>query len=72
LRARLPCYQIKAIQAPIKERYKTDPKDAYITLKAHGTLDDQNIACEVETGRLLAVAGLHPASGGDRPGTVLR
>jgi uncharacterized OsmC-like protein len=55
---------LRAIQAPIKERYKTDPKDAYITLKAHGTLDDQNIACKVETGRLLAVAGLHPATGG--------
>ncbi|ATU94312.1 OsmC family protein [Phyllobacterium zundukense] len=55
---------LRAVQAPIKERYKTHPKDAYITLKAHGTLDDQNIACKVETGRLLAVAGLHPATGG--------
>ncbi len=55
---------LRAVQAPIKERYKTDPKVAYITLKAHGTLDDQNIACKVETGRLLAVAGLHPATGG--------
>jgi uncharacterized OsmC-like protein len=55
---------LRAIQAPIKERYKTNPKDAYITLKARGTLDDQGIACKVETGRLLAVAGLHPATGG--------
>ena len=55
---------LRAIQAPLKERYKTNPKDAYITLKAYGTLDDQNIACKVETGRLLAVAGLHPATGG--------
>lgn len=54
---------LRAIQAPLKERYKTNPKDAYITLKAYGTLDDQNIACKVETGRLLAVAGLHPATG---------
>src|ERR1700758_4556570 len=55
---------LRALQAPIKERYKTDPKAAVITLKAHGTLDDSNIACKVETGRALAVAGLHPATGG--------
>ena len=52
------------MQAPIKERYKTDPGAALITLKAKGSLDDQNIACKVETGRALAVAGLHPATGG--------
>jgi hypothetical protein len=56
--------ELRALQAPIKERYKTDPKAAVITLKAHGTLDDSNIACKVETGRALAVAGLHPATGG--------
>src|SRR3979411_2396065 len=56
--------ELRAMQAPIKERYKTDPKTAVITLKAKGTLDDQNIACKVETGRALAVAGLHPATGG--------
>ncbi len=55
---------LRAIQAPIKERYKTEPKAAFITLKAKGTLDDANIACKVETGRALAVAGLHPATGG--------
>src|SRR6478609_5611118 len=55
---------LRAMQAPIKERYKGDPKAAFITLKAKGTLDDQNIACKVETGRALAVAGLHPATGG--------
>jgi uncharacterized OsmC-like protein len=55
---------LRAIQAPIKERYRTNPQDAYITLTARGTLDDQNVACKVETGRLLAVAGLHPATGG--------
>jgi uncharacterized OsmC-like protein len=55
---------LRAMQAPIKERYKTDPKAAHITLKAEGTLDDANIACKVETGRALAVAGLHPATGG--------
>ena len=55
---------LRAMQAPIKEKYKTDPKSAVITLKARGTLDDQNIACKVETGRAIAAAGLHPATGG--------
>jgi uncharacterized OsmC-like protein len=55
---------LRAMQAPIKDRYKTDPDAAMITLKAHGTLDDTNIACKVETGRALAVAGLHSATGG--------
>jgi uncharacterized OsmC-like protein len=55
---------LRAMQAPLKDRYKSDPKTAYITLKANGTLDDTNIACKVETGRALAVAGLHPATGG--------
>ena len=56
--------ELRAIQAPIKDRYKSDAKAAFITLKAKGTLDDTNIACKVETGRALAVAGLHPATGG--------
>jgi uncharacterized OsmC-like protein len=55
---------LRAMQAPIKERYKADPKAGWITLKAKGSLDDTNIACKVETGRALAVAGLHPATGG--------
>ena len=55
---------LRALQAPIKDRYKTAPQAAFITLKAKGTLDDANIACKVETGRALAVAGLHPATGG--------
>src|ERR1700761_6668965 len=55
---------LRAMQAPIKDRYKAEPKAAFITLKAKGTLDDNNIACKVETGRALAVAGLHPATGG--------
>ena len=55
---------LRALQAPIKDRYKNDPQAALITLKARGTLDDANIACKVETGRALAVAGLHPATGG--------
>jgi uncharacterized OsmC-like protein len=55
---------LRAMQAPLKDRYKGDPKAAYITLKAKGTLDDAHIACKVETGRALAAAGLHPATGG--------
>src|SRR5258705_13921961 len=58
--------ELRAMQAPIKERYKTDPKSAFITLHAKGTLDDSAIACKVETGRALAAAGLHPATGGSR------
>ena len=56
--------ELRAIQAPIKERYKNDPKAGLITLKAKGSLDDTNITCKVETGRALAIAGLHPATGG--------
>jgi uncharacterized OsmC-like protein len=56
--------ELRAMQAPIKERYRSDPKFAFITLKARGTVDDMTIACKVETGRALAVAGLHPATGG--------
>ena len=56
--------ELRAMQAPIKERYKTDPKSAIITLKAKGSIDNEGIACKVETGRALAVAGLHPATGG--------
>ena len=56
--------ELRALQAPLKERYKNEPKAAYITLKAKGSLDDTNVACKVETGRALAIAGLHPATGG--------
>jgi uncharacterized OsmC-like protein len=56
--------ELRQMQAPIKERYKTDPKTALITLKAKGSTDSDGIACKVETGRALAVAGLHPATGG--------
>ncbi len=55
---------LRAMQAPIKAKYKDDPEAAVITLKAQGELDSQNIACKVETGRAMAVAGLHPATGG--------
>ena len=56
--------ELRATQAPIKDRYKSDPKSAMITLKAKGSIENEGIACKVETGRALAVAGLHPATGG--------
>jgi uncharacterized OsmC-like protein len=56
--------ELRALQAPIKERYKRDPAAAFITLKAKGAVDDSALACKVETGRALAIAGLHPATGG--------
>ena len=55
---------LRATQAPIKDRYKSDPKAALITLKAKGSIENEGIACKVETGRALSVAGLHPATGG--------
>src|SRR5215469_15199003 len=55
---------LRSIQAPIKERYRGDAQAAQITLRATGTIDESRIACKVETGHALAVAGLHPATGG--------
>ena len=54
---------LRTLQAPLKDKYRAEPDAAVITLKAQGTLDE-GIACKVETGRALAVAGLHPATGG--------
>jgi uncharacterized OsmC-like protein len=56
--------ELRALQAPIKERYRAQPEDAVITLRAAGTLDSEGIACRVETGRALVDAGLHPSTGG--------
>lgn len=56
--------ELRAMQAPIKDKYKSAPEAARITLRAKGSVDDQSLACKVETGRALAVAGLHPATGG--------
>jgi len=56
--------ELRAMQAPIKERYKSDPTAAVITLKAKGSIDSDGLTCKVETGRALATAGLHPATGG--------
>jgi uncharacterized OsmC-like protein len=60
--------RLRATQAPLKERYEQEPETAVVTLKASGSLGD-GISCSVDTGRALAEAGLHPASGGD--GTLL-
>ncbi len=59
---------LRALQAPLKSRYKDEPGEAMITLKAKGTLGE-NVSCSVDTGRAIAQAGLHPATGGD--GTLL-
>ena len=56
--------ELKALQAPLKQRYKDDPDAAIITLKAAGELDPDKVVCKVETGRALVEAGLHPATGG--------
>jgi uncharacterized OsmC-like protein len=56
--------ELRAIQAPIKERYKETPQAALITLKAEGRLGE-GITCKVQTGEALVAAGLHPATGGD-------
>ncbi len=58
---------LRALQAPLKDKYKESPDAAVVTLKAKGALDDTGIACKVDTGRALVEAGLHPATGG--PGT---
>jgi len=55
--------QLKALQAPIKERYRKDPAAAVVTLRAQGRIGE-GIACRVDTGKALIEAGLHPATGG--------
>jgi uncharacterized OsmC-like protein len=60
--------ELRALQAPLKERYTADPAAALVTLTATGTVGE-GVSCSVQTGRALAEAGLHPASGGD--GTLL-
>jgi uncharacterized OsmC-like protein len=56
--------ELRTLQAPLKIRYATEPEAALVTLSATGTLGE-GVSCCVETGRALATAGLHPASGGD-------
>jgi len=56
--------ELKAVQAPLKARYREDPYAALVTLHAEGTLGAENVSCSVATGRALVEAGLHPATGG--------
>lgn len=56
--------ELRAMQAPLKQRYREAPEAAVITLSARGSLDD-GLTCSVETGKALVQAGLHPATGGD-------
>src|SRR5215471_3873878 len=56
---------LRAAQQPLKDAYREDPAGALITLRARGELGEENISCSVETGQAMAVAGLHPATGGD-------
>jgi uncharacterized OsmC-like protein len=56
---------LRALQAPFKQRYREHPEAAVITLKAKGEIGDETLTCKVETGRALVEAGLHPATGGD-------
>ncbi len=55
---------LRALQAPMKERYRTEPGAAMVTLRAQGRLGE-DVTCSVETGRALVAAGLHPATGGN-------
>jgi uncharacterized OsmC-like protein len=55
---------LKALQQPLKERYRAEPEAAVVTLRAEGVLGE-DVTCSVQTGRALVEAGLHPASGGD-------
>ena len=57
--------ELRALQAPLKDTYRSDPGAASITLKAAGRIGEENISCRVETGKALVEAGLHPGSGGD-------
>jgi uncharacterized OsmC-like protein len=56
--------ELRAIQAPLKDTYRSDPEAALVTLSATGELGE-GVSCSVRTGTALAAAGLHPASGGD-------
>ena len=57
--------ELRTLQAPLKARYREEPATALVTLKARGEVDSEGVTCKVETGKGLAEAGLHPATGGD-------
>jgi hypothetical protein len=56
---------LRQVQAPVKERYRNEPRAAVVTLRAEGQLGEPHISCRVETRRALVEAGLHPATGGN-------
>lgn len=60
----MPTDDLRALQAPLKQRYRDDPTSALVTLSASGSLDAPGVSCRVETGQALVEAGLHPATGG--------
>ena len=55
---------LRATQAPLKQRYREEPTAALVTLRAEGRLGE-GVTCKVETGKALVTAGLHPATGGN-------
>ena len=57
--------ELRALQAPLKARYRDDPAAAVVTLRATGRLATESLTCTVDTGKVLVEAGLHPATGGD-------
>lgn len=61
----MDAHELRTLQSPLKDRYREDPGQALVTLKAAGDLGSDGITCSVDTGRALVEAGLHPATGGD-------
>lgn len=57
--------ELRALQAPLKARYREQPQAAVVTLSARGVLSEQGVSCKIATGKALVEAGLHPATGGD-------
>ena len=57
--------ELRELQAPLMERYRTQPEAALVTLRTQGRLGAESLTCKVETGRAVVEAGLHPATGGD-------
>src|SRR5438067_1588453 len=56
---------LRALQAPMKARYREEPSAALVTLRATGTLAGDTLTCKLATGKAMIEAGLHPATGGD-------
>ena len=60
----MQAHELRALQAPLKDKYKVQPDQALVTLRASSSLDASGVSCRVDTGRALVEAGLHPATGG--------